>query len=108
MFMKKTSLPTRLPSSFYKFFWDTDAKKVNPSKHPYYVINRLLDKGDLKAVKWVRKNFSQEVIVATLKKKRDFSPWTAVFWSRFYNIPRGEMVCLEPHYLAMRRQHWPY
>ena len=42
-------LPAKLPKRLYRFFWDTDAAKVNPRTHPDYVINRLLDKGDLAA-----------------------------------------------------------
>ena len=101
-------IPTKLPASLYKFFWDVEAKKVNPGKYPYYVINRLLDKGNLKAAQWVRHSFPEELIMETLKTKRDFSPWNAVFWSRFYNIPREEMKCLDPSYLTLRKQLWPY
>ncbi|OGG15859.1 hypothetical protein A3D78_02845 [Candidatus Gottesmanbacteria bacterium RIFCSPHIGHO2_02_FULL_39_14] len=97
-----------MPASLYFFFWDVEAKKLDPSKHPHYVINRLLDKGNLEAVRWVRRNFPKDLIVETIKKMRDFSPWTATFWSRIYNIPRSEIKCLDPHYLTMRRKLWPY
>ncbi|KKS95758.1 MAG: hypothetical protein UV73_C0014G0035 [Candidatus Gottesmanbacteria bacterium GW2011_GWA2_43_14] len=106
--MNKKTLPRKLPDFLHFFFWDTDAKKLDPSQKPLYVINRLLDKGNLEAVRWVRRNFPEELIVESVKKMRDFSPWTAVFWSRIYNIPREQIKCLQPHYLIMRKQHWPY
>lgn len=107
--MKKTSrLPSKIPSSLYRFFWDVDARKVNPSKTPYYVINRLLDKGDLSAARWVIRHFPRKTIVETFKKMRDFSPWNATFWARMYNIPREEVLCLQKPYLTMRKEHWPY
>lgn len=101
-------IPTKLPPSLYQFFWDVEAKKVNPGKSPYYVINRLLDKGNLKAARWVRRNFPEELIIETVKKMRDFSPWNAVFWARLLDIPRQEVKCLDPSYLKLRKMHWPY
>lgn len=106
--MIQRKLPSKLPVSFYQFFWDVDAKKVNPRTHPYYVINRLLDKGDLEAARWVVRNFPKEIIVETIKKMRDFSPWNASFWARMYNIKREEIKCLQEPYLTMRKQLWPY
>lgn len=101
-------LPSKLPPSLYQFFWDVDAKKVNPGESTTYVVHRLLDKGNLEAARWVIKRFPRETIVETLKKMRDFSPWNAVFWGRLFNIKREEMKCLDPHYLKLRKQLWPY
>ncbi|OGK13362.1 hypothetical protein A3I50_01350 [Candidatus Roizmanbacteria bacterium RIFCSPLOWO2_02_FULL_37_9] len=99
---------TKLPRSLYRFFWDINAKMLNPSKHPKFVINRLLDKGDIEAVKWVRRNFSENEIEKTFKKLRDFRPKVASFWSLFLNIPKKEIICLQEPYLSMRKKHWSY
>ncbi|MCJ7531582.1 MAG: hypothetical protein MUO64_11205, partial [Anaerolineales bacterium] len=48
---------------------------IDPSKNPTYVINRLLDKGDLEAARWVLRHFSRELIAETLRTKRDFAFW---------------------------------
>lgn len=101
-------MPTSLPPSLHKFFWDVDPKSVNPKKSPKYVINRLLDKGDLEAVRWVLRSFDKETIVETLKTIRDFSPRAGYFWSRYLHIPVEEVACLHPSYRAMRATHWPY
>ncbi|MEK7166230.1 MAG: hypothetical protein AAB874_05485 [Patescibacteria group bacterium] len=106
--MQTVFVPTKLPLEFYKFFWDVDAQKLNPQEKSYYVINRLLDKGDLEAARWVLKTFSKESIVETLKTMRDFSPWNGNFWASFLNIPKEEVKCLNPSYLKLRKTHWPY
>ncbi len=106
--MENPSIPTALPPSLYTFFWDVDASKVNPSDYPEYVINRLLDKGNLEAARWVLKNFPKEKIIETLKTIRDFSPKSARFWATYFGILHEEVACLQPSYLAMRRMHWPY
>ena len=102
------SLPTSLPPKFYGFFWDIDAKKLDPSKHSKYVINRLLDKGNLETARWILKHFPDEMITDTFKTIRDFSPWNGVFWGQYLGIPREEVQCLQPSYLKTRKQLWPH
>lgn len=106
--MTSQALPTKLPATLYQFFWDVDATKTDPSQYPYYVINRLLDKGNLEAARWVLHNFPKHTIVDTLKRMRDFSPWNGRFWSRYLEIPEEEVACLQPSYLKLRRMHWPF
>jgi hypothetical protein len=91
--MDARPLPTTIPGEFYGFFWDVDPTKVNPAQKPHFVINQLLDKGNLSAARWVIRNFSY---------------WNGVFWARYLNMPREEVRCLHPSYLAMRRMHWPF
>ena len=106
--MANEPLPTTLPTELHRFFWDVDAVKLNPSEHPLYVINRLLDKGNVLAVQWVRKNFSEKSIIDTIKTRRDFSPKTISFWAQYYNIPREEVRWYQEPYQSLRKQLWPY
>lgn len=98
----------KIPKSLHRYFWDVDVAKLDPKKKPYFVINRLLDKGDLEAARWVRKNYDEEQIRKTFKKMRDFNVKVGSFWSLFLNIPKNQVKCLQPSYLKMRRMHWPY
>lgn len=101
-------LPRSVPNQLHQFFWDVDAQKLDPSQHPLFVINRLLDKGNLEAVRWVRRNFPEDLIVKTIKTRRDFSPKTANFWSQYYHIPKEEIKCMQEPYRSLRQQLWPY
>ena len=107
-YMKGTSLPDKLPPALYKFFWDIDATKLNPSEYVPYVINRLLDKGDLEAARWVLHSFPRTTIIETLKTMRDFSPWNGRFWASYLEIPEEEVACLREPYLTQRKQLWPF
>lgn len=97
-----------LPKFLYRYFWDIDPKKLNFRKHPQYVIQRLLELGDEKAVRWVRGNFSEEKIAETVKRRRGFSPRTANFWAAFLKIPKRQVKCLQKPYLIQHAVHWPY
>lgn len=94
-FMNNTpKLPTKLPTKFYSFFWDVDAKKINPATHPHYVINRLLDKGELEAVRWVVKTFSKDFIVDSLIQDSNISPITATFFANYFSISPDRFISL--------------
>ncbi|HLD24298.1 hypothetical protein A2875_00205 [Candidatus Gottesmanbacteria bacterium RIFCSPHIGHO2_01_FULL_46_14] len=104
--MENAKLPTSLPREFYRYFWDVNAEKLNPAEHPKYVINRLMNIGNVPSIRWMRQSFSQELIVETVKTVRDFSSTTAMFWAHFYHIPREEVTCMQEPYLSMRRKFW--
>jgi len=106
--MNHTRLPTHVPRGLVKYFWDVDPKTLNPGTHPYFVINRLFDKGGLDAARWVVRTFPKDMIIETLKTMRDFSPWNGWFWARYYQLSQEDVACLRPSYLAMRRTHWPF
>ncbi|MBI4009380.1 hypothetical protein HY357_04040 [Candidatus Roizmanbacteria bacterium] len=106
--MQKKKLPTNIPKSLYRYFWDVNPKKVNPKESPYFVINRLLDKGNVESVRWVIRSFTKEQIKETFKRFKDFRAQVGNFWSLFFQLPKKEVACLQPHYLKMRRMHWPY
>ncbi|OGK15985.1 hypothetical protein A2690_00840 [Candidatus Roizmanbacteria bacterium RIFCSPHIGHO2_01_FULL_39_12b] len=100
--------PIKIPKSLYKFFWDVNPEKVNPREKPYFVIQRLLDKGDIEAVRFVRGNFEPSVIQKTLKNYRDFSLRSASFWGLLYQVPLSQIKCFQEPYLTTRKTLWPY
>lgn len=102
------NLPTKLPKELYHMFWDVDPLKINPSKKPYFVIQRLLDRGGTREIRWVEKNMGDDLIKETFAQVRDFTPSIGNFWSRILKIPKNKMLCLQPSYLKIRRSVWPY
>ncbi|MBI4065454.1 hypothetical protein HY409_03745 [Candidatus Gottesmanbacteria bacterium] len=104
--MPTSQMPTTLPPEFYKYFWEIDPVELNPSQHAKYVINRLLDKGNLEAARWVRSNFSELIIIDTIKTQRDFSFKTITLWADYYNIPKEEIKCIQEPYRSMRKKSW--
>jgi len=98
----------KIPKSLHKFFWDVDVEKLDPKEKKYFVISRLLDKGDVEAVKWVRKNYSKQEIVETLKKYRDFSLQSGSFWGLLYQVPLLQIKCFQEPYRSTRKTLWPY
>lgn len=98
----------KIPKSLYHYFWDVDVKKLDPEKKPYFVISRLLDKGNIEAVHWIRSNFSKEIVRKTLQNYCDFSLRSASLWGLLYQVPLSQIKCFQEPYRTSRKTLWPY
>ncbi len=103
--MRKAPL---LPKFLHRYFWDVDIKRLDFCKKSQFVIQRILEIGDLKAVRWIVRNFSKNEIARTVIERRGFSSKTANFWSSFLKIPYEKVICLQKPYQQQHAVHWPY
>lgn len=63
-----------------KYFWDVDFKELDLNKDQVYILKRILEYGDERAVAWAWKNFGKKYWVEALKS-REVSPVTRNFWT---------------------------
>ncbi|MBU4298826.1 hypothetical protein KJ636_02190 [Patescibacteria group bacterium] len=96
------------PEFLRKYFWDINFKKLDAEKYPYYVIERILEYGDEKAVKWMMDNFRKSQIKHTLMKRRGISKKSAVYWALILNIQKEKILCLNKRYQSRFEKTWPY
>lgn len=99
---------SKAPAFLKQYFWDIDFKKLDPQKSKSYVIERILEMGDDKAVRWLLKAFDRSLIRDVVRKSRALSPVTANFWSLLLGISQKDVICLQKPYLEVRQTHWPY
>ncbi|WKZ32816.1 MAG: hypothetical protein QY316_13055 [Thermodesulfobacteriota bacterium] len=81
IFIKETAVP----SEFYSLFWDVDPEKIDLEKNARYVIERVLELGDLKALKWIQMLYPTGLIVEILKTSRKISPKSKNFWTIWFD-----------------------
>jgi hypothetical protein len=98
----------RPPKFLKKYFWDIDFEKLDVEKYRFYVIKRILNYGDEKAILWMNKHFHRDEQIKALCTTRDISPQSANFWALILGIPKRKVKCLQKHYSAIRKQFWPY
>ncbi len=98
----------KLPQFLKKYFWDVDFERLNTSKYRFYIIKRILNCGDEKALKWLNKHFNKDEQVETLTSIRELSPRSANFWTLILDVPKTRVKCLQKQYLLRRKQLWPY
>lgn len=97
-----------LPKSSYKYFWDVNPAGLDVSLHSRYVIERLLEYGDFPELRWLFQNFSNEVIVAVLKKSNHLSRRRASAWANYLDVPRAEIKCLNKPFQKQHATTWTY
>ncbi|MEW6624767.1 MAG: hypothetical protein AB1420_16855 [Bacillota bacterium] len=83
----------RAPGWLKPFFWDVDIKELNLLKHQIFIIERLLNEGDHKALCWLFKTYTTEAIREVVLKSRKLTLKTARCWQNYYGLKEEEMRC---------------
>lgn len=69
-----------VPGYLRRFFWDVDPAGLDPKRHRVYIIERLLEFGDVKAARWLFENYTRDDIAAVLESSRSLSLKSRNFW----------------------------
>jgi len=96
----------KLPSYLKKYFWDTDFAQLDSGQNRAYILSRIFEYGDAKAVKWALGHFPEEDIKKTLHESRTLSPKSGNFWALFFNLKRNDLRCFQKSSLKLQRTHW--
>ena len=75
---KKTKKPMRFRQSL---FWDVDPKTIDPKKHAKYIIERVLDFGNDREVKWLVHYYSPRLMKKVVQESRVLDPKSRSLWS---------------------------
>ncbi len=62
-------------------FWDTNPENIDLDKHAQYVIERVLDHGNDKEVRWLRNFYNFALIKKVVMKSRSLRPETKNLWT---------------------------
>lgn len=53
-----------------ELFWDVDPKTIDPKKHARYIIERVLDFGNDREVRWLFRRYRPKTIKQVLRQPR--------------------------------------
>ncbi len=98
----------KLPQFLKRYFWDTDFQKLDKKKHSWFIIERILEYGDEKAVKWMEDNFRKNEIKKVLLKSKNLSLRSANFWQFIFNLNRNRILCLKKSFQKRQKLIWKY
>ncbi len=62
-------------------FWDVDPKTIDPKRHAHYIIERILDFGDDKEIRWMWHYYPKQTIKKTLQTSRVIHNKTKSLWT---------------------------
>lgn len=75
-----------IPREFEYLFWDTSIEKIGLRRNASYIIERVLEYGDLDAVEWLSIVYTGMRIIETLMTSRKISTKSRTFWALYYGI----------------------
>ena len=81
-----------MPIELKKYFWDTEFEMLDKQKNKNYIISRIYCYGDLKDIKWIKENYTQEEIKEVAKKSRNLKPIVANYLRQQYHLAKEEMA----------------
>ncbi|MDO8505955.1 MAG: hypothetical protein Q7S48_05295 [bacterium] len=85
-------MSTKLPRNLYRYFWDIEPEKLNIRQYPTYVISRLFEYGDLKAIEWIRKTYRTPTLLTALTR-RGLSLKSRHFFSLLFDSKLHKTLC---------------
>jgi len=112
--IKPSKLPARnrySPSSIpcgIECFWDIDKRNLRLPEHLFFLVERILEYGGIKSVKWLFSYIRKEEIIGVLKKSKNLTRKTANFWTNCFGINRRSVLCLSKRFPKEREKIWRY
>lgn len=88
----------KLPKRLQKYFWDVDIDQLNMEKNGDFILKRVLEQGETQDILWLKQKFTLNDFRQVLRKYRDFSRKTALFWALILNLKSSEVKCLQIPY----------
>ncbi|MEK7617665.1 MAG: hypothetical protein AAB410_00805 [Patescibacteria group bacterium] len=61
-------------------FWDIRSPVLNPIQYKYYIVERILDYGDDREIKWMWNYYPKNLIHKIAKNARVLRPQTRPLW----------------------------
>ena len=78
--MKKSKKKVKLIKFRPELFWDVDVKKLDPDKYPVYIMERILDLGDDKEIRWMWHYYNHLKLKNIVNNSRVISPQVKTLW----------------------------
>jgi hypothetical protein len=91
-----------------KYFWDVDPVSLDREKDNIFIISRILEYGDLAAVRWLLRAYPLSLIKQALTTKKYFSRASAQFWQQYLELQNQNIPCLQKSSQKMPVRLWPH
>ena len=98
----------RLPPFLKQYFWDVNFSKLDKETYHQFIIERILEYGSEKAVKWLFQHFTKTEVMKALTRRRNLSPLSANYWSLVLGVPKNQIPCLQKQSQKILQKTWLY
>ena len=84
--IKKFKEEKKVPALFYHLFWDVNPLKVDLKKNRRYIIERVLELGDINALQWLENIYPTKLILETCETSRKIYKRSKNLWLIWFGI----------------------
>lgn len=82
-------MSTRWPADVERLFWDVDPDTVDLRAHADYVMERVMTRGTLEGMRWLRATYAQDELADFLQRKGEhLSPRDRAYWRLIAGLER--------------------
>lgn len=75
-----------IPAQFRSLFWDTSLANIHIRRNTRYIIERVLEFGDMAAVNWLQRVYPLQTIIDVLQLSRGMSEKSRNFWMVWFGV----------------------
>lgn len=86
------------PEFLRAYFWDVEFEKLGIKRNTFFIIKRVLDRGNFRGIRWLVKTYGKDEIKKVVTKTRDLSRPTGNFWADILDIDKKQVPCLQKPY----------
>lgn len=78
-----------LPPEVKRLLWDVDPETIDLVAHRDYVIERVMSRGGIVAMQWLRRVIERDVLAGFLERRGDrLSPRDRAYWRLVAGFPK--------------------
>lgn len=92
---------THLPQFLKPYFWDVKFEELDEKTQAFFVIKRVLDRGNTSDIQWLIKTYGRAEIKKVVMKARDLARPTGNFWADILDIDKNKVPCLRKPYFPI-------
>jgi len=84
-----------LPDFIKPLLWDVNIANLDINSDQKFIIERVLEYGDLDSFNYILKTFDKKTIINTLKTSKKISTKSGNFYAFVLNIDKKELLCIQ-------------
>ena len=84
--LREKSETTSVPPRFRSLFWDTSIDKIHIKRNARYIIERVLELGDVDAIEWLQRVYPARRIIDVLHLSRPLTEKSRIFWMLWFGV----------------------
>jgi len=98
----KQDKKTQVPKFLQSYFWDVKFEELKVKKHTFLIIKRVLDRGNLRDIRWLIKTYGKDEIKKVVRETKDLARPTGNFWADILGLDKNKIACLQKPYYPIR------